>query len=75
VLLDFDRTEQAANSSASIGLSLSGTQKTAPDWPLKYTATAAQQSDHGDNPLLVPPLTSGSSMVVARSRTVTSVLE
>ncbi len=50
VLLDFDRTEQAANSSASVGLSLSGSREISADWTLKYSATAAQQNDHGDNP-------------------------
>ena len=50
VLLDFDRTDQAANSSASVGLALSGKQAINQDWTFKYAASAVHQGDHADNP-------------------------
>jgi hypothetical protein len=50
LLLDFDRPDQAANSSASYGALVSGKRELAPGWNLSYSAALARQQDDGQNP-------------------------
>jgi hypothetical protein len=50
LLLDYDRSGQAANSSATYGALLVGDHKLSDDWTLLYSGSLARQSDYGDNP-------------------------
>jgi hypothetical protein len=50
LFLDYDRDDQAANSSASYGALLAGSHKLSANWSLLYSGSLARQVDHGDNP-------------------------
>ena len=50
LLLDFDRSDQAADSTASYGALLAGSYKLSANWTLLYSGSLARQVDHGNNP-------------------------
>lgn len=50
LLLDYDRGDQAANSSATYGFLATGKHAIAADWTALYSASLAQQRDYAANP-------------------------